>query len=168
MSLFPADIEQLATRIVTEFTQRNLTVATAESCTGGLIAGALTEVAGSSAVVDRGYITYSNTAKIEMIGVSNAVLMEYGAVSRQTALQMVDGALKRSGASLAVAVTGIAGPGGGSADKPVGLVHLAAKSRTGTLLHRDMRYGDLGRDGVRLATVKTALEMLVKVAQDTA
>ena len=168
MSLFPADIEQLATRIVTEFTQRNLTVATAESCTGGLIAGALTEVAGSSAVVDRGYITYSNTAKIEMIGVSNAVLLEYGAVSRQTALQMVDGALKRSGASLAVAVTGIAGPGGGSADKPVGLVHLAAKSRTGTLLHRDMRYGDLGRDGVRLATVKTALEMLVKVAQDTA
>ena len=168
MSLFPADIEQLATRIVTEFTQRNLTVATAESCTGGLIAGALTEVAGSSAVVDRGYITYSNTAKIEMIGVSNAVLMEYGAVSRQTALQMVDGALKRSGASLAVAVTGIAGPGGGSADKPVGLVHLAAKSRAGTLLHRDMRYGDLGRDGVRLATVKTALEMLVKVAQDTA
>ncbi|MGF0538208.1 CinA family protein [Agrobacterium sp. ES01] len=168
MSLFPADIEQLATRIVTEFTQRNLTVATAESCTGGLIAGALTEVAGSSAVVDRGYITYSNTAKIEMIGVSNAVLMEYGAVSRQTALQMVDGALKRSGASLAVAVTGIAGPGGGSADKPVGLVHLAAKSRTGTLLHRDMRYGDLGRDGVRLATVKTALEMLMKVAQDTA
>jgi len=161
MSHFPDDVLALARDIITNFTAKGWMVATAESCTGGLIAGALTEISGSSAVVDRGFVTYTNTAKIEMLGVHEQTLVQFGAVSKETALQMVNGALFRSRADLAVAVTGIAGPGGGSADKPVGLVHLAAKARTGSLIHREMRYGDIGRDKVRLATVRTALEMLL-------
>ncbi|CDZ38646.1 CinA family protein [Neorhizobium galegae] len=164
MSLFPADIEDQARRIIMDFTARGLMAATAESCTGGLIAGALTEISGSSAVVDRGFVTYTNQAKMDMLGVSDATLATHGAVSKETALQMVHGALYRSKGAVAVAVTGIAGPGGGSADKPVGLVHLAAKSRAGKLLHREMRYGDIGRTEVRLATVRTALEMLAEAA----
>lgn len=164
MSLFPADIEDQARRIVAEFTARGKMVATAESCTGGLIAGALTEISGSSAVVDRGFVTYTNQAKMDMLGVTAATLATHGAVSKETALQMVHGALYRSQAAVAVAVTGIAGPGGGSAEKPVGLVHLAAKSRSGKILHREMRYGDIGRTEVRLATVRTALAMLTEVA----
>jgi nicotinamide-nucleotide amidase len=165
MSLFAADIEQLAQEVIRLCSARGLQVATAESCTGGLIAGALTDVSGSSAVVDRGFVTYSNAAKQDLIGVDAATIATYGAVSRETALQMVKGALHRSNASMAVAVTGIAGPGGGSVEKPVGLVHIAAMTKTGVLLHREMRYGDLGRDGVRLATVRTALSLLVELAQ---
>ena len=165
MSLFPGDIIALSTGIIEEFSARGLTIATAESCTGGLIAGALTDISGSSAVVDRGFVTYSNTAKHEMIGVREETLAQFGAVSRETALEMVEGALKAAGTSLAVAVTGIAGPGGGSPQKPVGLVHLAAASKTGKLIHREMRYGDLGRTAIRLATVRTALEMLLDVSQ---
>ena len=164
MSLFPADIEAQAAEIVKRFTQRHLMVATAESCTGGLIAGALTDIAGSSAVVDRGFVTYTNEAKQQMLGVRQDTLVQFGAVSKETALQMVHGALFRSRASVAVAVTGIAGPGGGSGAKPVGLVHLAAKSRSGALLHREMRYGDIGRNAVRLATVRTALDMILSLS----
>jgi len=98
---------------------------------------------------------------MEMLGVQEQTLARFGAVSKETALQMAHGALFRSHADLAVAVTGIAGPGGGSAEKPVGLVHLAAKARNGALIHHEMRYGDIGRDKVRLATVKKALEMLI-------
>ncbi|WP_117191328.1 CinA family protein [Rhizobium terrae] len=164
MSLFPADIEEQARRIILDFTARRLMVSTAESCTGGLIAGALTEISGSSAVVDRGFVTYTNQAKMDLIGVTAATLAAHGAVSRQTALQMAHGALYRSRASVAIAVTGIAGPGGGSAEKPIGLVHLTAQSRAGTILHREMRYGDIGRTEVRLATIRTALEMLLETA----
>ncbi|RWX75580.1 CinA family protein [Neorhizobium lilium] len=164
MSLFPEDIEEQARRIIVSFGARGLMVATAESCTGGLIAGALTEISGSSAVVDRGFVTYTNQAKMDMLGVSEATLATFGAVSRETALQMVHGALFRSRASVAVAVTGIAGPGGGSAEKPVGLVHLAAGRRQGPVLHREMHYGDIGRTQVRLATIRTALDMLVEAA----
>lgn len=163
MSLFPEDIAAAARAIVTDFTRKGWMIATAESCTGGLIAGALTDVPGSSAVVDRGFVTYTNEAKMDLIGVQSAVLAAHGAVSRQTALQMASGALTRSRAHVSVAVTGIAGPGGGSDEKPVGLVHLAAKCRDGRVLHREMRYGDLGRDGIRLATVRTALEMLAEL-----
>ena len=164
MSLYPADIEAMAARIISAFGARRLTLATAESCTGGLIIGALTEISGSSSVVDRGFITYSNQAKIDLLGVQPETLERFGAVSRQTALEMVDGALRQAGSDLAVAVTGIAGPGGGSADKPVGLVHLAAGSAKGKRLHREMRYGELGRSGIRLATVRTALQMLIETA----
>jgi nicotinamide-nucleotide amidase len=165
MGTFPNDIIAQAEAIIRDFTARRLMVSTAESCTGGLIAGALTEISGSSAVVDRGFVTYTNTAKIEMLGVEEETLIRFGAVSQETALQMVHGALFRSRAAVAVAVTGIAGPGGGSAEKPVGLVHLAAKSRSGRLIHRKMLYGDIGRDQVRLATVRTALGMIQELAQ---
>lgn len=163
--MWPADIEQKAREIVTDLTARNLKVATAESCTGGLIAGALTEIAGSSLVVDRGFVTYSNDAKIQMLGIELATLAAHGAVSRETAIEMARGAVFHSGADVAVAVTGIAGPGGGSVEKPVGLVHLAAASRKGATLHREMRYGEVGRDVVRLATVRTALELLADISQ---
>ena len=164
MSIFPTDILQQARHIITSFSEAGHMVSTAESCTGGLIAGALTEISGSSAVVDRGFVTYTNEAKMDMLGVLEPTLKAYGAVSRETALQMVHGALFRSRAHVSVAVTGIAGPGGGSAAKPVGLVHLAAKSRDGRLIHREMRYGDIRRDQVRLATVRTALEMVLELS----
>ncbi|MDU0359913.1 CinA family protein [Rhizobium sp. 25PS6] len=160
MNLFPQDIISTAEAIIRDFTAAGLMVSTAESCTGGLIAGALTEISGSSAVVDRGFVTYTNSAKIEMLGVQAETLLRFGAVSEETARQMVHGALFRSRADIAVAVTGIAGPGGGAAEKPVGLVHLAAKSRDGLLIHRKMLYGDIGRRDVRLATIRTALEMV--------
>lgn len=163
MSLFPAEISDLAQRIISEFSAKGWMVATAESCTGGLIAGALTDIAGSSAVVDRGFVTYTNQAKVDLLGVLPETLEQFGAVSRETALQMSSGALMRSRAHVSVAVTGIAGPGGGSVDKPVGLVHLAARCRDGRVIHREMRYGDLGRDGVRLATVETALGMVLEL-----
>ncbi|MDQ0453708.1 CinA family protein [Rhizobium paknamense] len=165
MSLFPSAIEEKAKAIIADFSVRGLTIATAESCTGGLIAGALTEIAGSSAVVLCGYVTYSNQAKMDMLGVPAVTLEIFGAVSQQTALAMAHGALYRSGAALSVAVTGIAGPGGGSVEKPVGLVHLAAMNRHGATKHREMQYGDLGREGVRMATLHTALEMLIEAAQ---
>ncbi len=163
MSLFPADITATAEDIIRDFTAAGLMVSTAESCTGGLIAGALTEISGSSAVVDRGFVTYTNVAKMQMLGVQEETLARFGAVSEETARQMVHGALFRSRAHLAVAVTGIAGPGGGSPEKPVGLVHLAAKSRSGKLVHRKMLYGDIGRTDVRLATIRTALQMLIEI-----
>jgi nicotinamide-nucleotide amidase len=164
MSLFPADITSMAENIIRNFTAAGLMVSTAESCTGGLIAGALTEISGSSAVVDRGFVTYTNLAKMQMLGVQEETLIRFGAVSEETARQMVHGALFRSRADLAVAVTGIAGPGGGSPEKPVGLVHLAAKSRSGKLVHRKMLYGDIGRTEIRLATIRTALQMVIEIA----
>jgi len=166
MSFWPKDIEDAARAIIEDFSARGLTVATAESCTAGLIAGALTEIAGSSSVFDRSFVTYSNEAKQQMIGVCAETLKAHGAVSRPTALEMAEGALRQSGAAVTVAVTGIAGPGGGSPEKPVGLVHLAAARKDRETLHREMRYGDIGRSAVRLATVRTALEMLAEIGRD--
>lgn len=145
------------------FTERRLKVATAESCTGGLIAAMLTEVPGSSVVVERGFVTYSNEAKTEMLGVDADLIRRLGAVSKEVALAMVAGAIDRSRADIAVAVTGIAGPDGGSPAKPVGLVHLAAMRRGGAPVHLERRYGDIGRQQVRLATVADALEMMTKL-----
>ena len=146
--------------------ERKLTIATAESCTGGLVAGALTDVPGSSAVVDRGFVTYSNEAKREMLGVPLATLKQYGAVSRQTAEAMARGALSKAKVDLAVAITGVAGPGGGSIDKPVGLVHFAVTARDGTSMHAAMRYGDIGRANVRRKSVLQALAMLAELVAD--
>ena len=143
---------------------KKLWIATAESCTGGLVAGALTDIAGSSAVVDRGFVTYTNEAKQQMLGVPAATLEAHGAVSRQTAEAMAKGALAHSSADLAVSITGIAGPGGGSAEKPVGLVHFGAASRDGRLIHRERRFGDLGRYEVRRLSVLEALAMLTELA----
>jgi nicotinamide-nucleotide amidase len=144
---------------------RGLKVATAESCTGGLVTAALTEIAGSSDVVDRGFVTYSNEAKQQMLGVPADTIKKYGAVSRETAEAMARGALGAGNADLVVAITGIAGPGGGSADKPVGLVHVAAASRAGALSHREMHYGDIGRSAVRHKSVLQALMMLKELAE---
>lgn len=155
-----AELMDLATDLLADFRQAGLMVATAESCTGGLIAATLTDVAGSSAVVDRGFVTYSNSAKADMLGVDPALIVANGAVSEPVARAMVKGALDNSGADAAVAVTGIAGPGGGTAEKPVGLVHLAAMRRGGESIHEACRFGDVGRTAVRLLTVKQALTML--------
>jgi nicotinamide-nucleotide amidase len=142
------------------FRARGLRLATAESCTGGLVAGALTDIAGSSDVVERGFVTYSNEAKVEMLGVPEATLAAHGAVSKATAEAMAVGAIRRSAADFAVAVTGIAGPGGGTAEKPVGLVHFAVAARDGRHEHRERRFGDIGRAEVRRRSVLVALEML--------
>ena len=156
-----ADNNALAGRLVREFTDRGWMVATAESCTGGMIAAAITDIAGSSAVLDRGFVTYSNDAKREMIGVSIATLEAYGAVSMQTAIEMAEGALRRSQADFTVSVTGIAGPGGGSPEKPVGLIHMALARRGGKTTHRELRFGGMDRDGIRQATVTEALTLFL-------
>jgi len=144
----------LARALIARCSKRGLLLATAESCTGGLLAAALTEISGCSEVLDRGFITYSNRAKQEMRGVPALTLKKYGAVSRQTALAMVKGALARSDADLAIAITGIAGPGGGSKEKPVGLVYFAAAARGGVRIHRLRRFGALGRHEVRARAVR--------------
>jgi nicotinamide-nucleotide amidase len=144
---------------------KKLTLATAESCTGGLVAATLTEIPGSSDVVERGFVTYSNAAKTAMLGVPADVIARFGAVSRETAEAMAQGALAHSPADLAVSITGIAGPGGGSLGKPVGLVHFAAAARGGALMHYESRYGDIGRAQVRQVSVKQALDMLSALAQ---
>jgi len=159
-------IIEAATALIALCVRNELKIATAESCTGGLVAGALTEVPGSSAVLDRGFVTYSNAAKLQMLGVSADILRDHGAVSRQTAEAMVRGALAKADADLAVAITGIAGPGGGSAGKPVGLVHFAAGSRSGARAHTEMRYGDIGRSPVRHKSVLQALAMLTELARN--
>ena len=143
---------------------KKLMVATAESCTGGLVAGALTDIAGSSAVVDRGFVTYTNEAKHQMLGVPVDTLKQHGAVSRATAEAMAKGVLAHAPADLAVSITGIAGPGGGSPEKPVGLVHFAAATRSGRLIHRERRYGDIGRGEVRRLSVLEAISMLSELA----
>ena len=168
MSIWPEDIEATAKDIVADFTARKLMIATAESCTAGLIAGAITEISGSYTVFDRGFVTYSNPAKEEMLGVSRDTLEAHGAVSRPTAIEMAEGAIRHSAANIAVSVTGIAGPGGGSAEKPVGLVHLAAARKGHATLHREMRYGDIGRQQVRLETLRTAFQMLIEAASSRA
>jgi nicotinamide-nucleotide amidase len=145
---------------------RGIKIATAESCTGGLVAGALTDIAGSSDVVDRGFVTYSNEAKQQMLGVPAATIDKHGAVSRETAEAMARGALGNANADIVVSITGIAGPGGGSKDKPVGLVHFAAASRSGALTHKEMRYGDIGRTEVRRLSVLQALAMLKAMAEN--
>lgn len=164
-----ADVLAAATAVIKLCIERKLTVATAESCTGGLVAGALTEVPGSSAVLDRGFVTYSDNAKQQMLGVPAETLRDYGAVSRQTAEAMAQGALTKAKVDLAVSITGIAGPGGGSADKPVGLVHFAAVTRDGTTLHAGKIFrgenGDLSRAEIRHKSVLQALDMLLELAQ---
>ena len=148
-----------AERLVAAYTAAGRTLATAESCTGGLVAALLTAVPGSSAAVERGYVTYSNAAKAEAIGVDPALIEGHGAVSEPVARAMAEGARAASRADVAVAITGIAGPGGGSAEKPVGLVHLAVASPEGTR-HLARRYSDLGRTEIRRAAVKDALGLL--------
>src|SRR6201986_877495 len=144
---------------------RRLTIATAESCTGGPVAAALTDIPGSSDAIDRGFVTYFNDAKRAMLGVEASTLATFGAVSKETATQMAVGALERAGVDLAVSITGIAGPGGATPGKPVGLVHFAAAARDGRIIHRECRFGAIGRTAVRLRSVVEAVPLLMELAR---
>lgn len=159
------EIRALATEVLKACETRGLMVATAESCTGGMVATALTDIPGSSTVVERGFITYSNEAKAEMLAVPMALIEAHGAVSEPVALAMAEGALAHSRADLAVSITGVAGPGGGTTAKPEGLVNFACARRGRATVHTGIEFGPLGRDEVRAASVKQALEMLLASAK---
>ena len=154
------DLRERAAALLKAYGQRGLKIATAESCTGGLVAALLTEIAGSSAVVERGFVTYSNEAKTELVGVPADLIAAHGAVSEPVARAMAEGALAHSRAHVAVAITGIAGPGGATVAKPVGLVHFGLARRGAPVLHLERRYGDLGREIVRRRAVEDALGLL--------
>ena len=156
-----SESEELARLVLAKCRAKGIMLATAESCTGGMIAAALTDIAGSSAVVDRGFVTYSNEAKMEMLGVREETLRAHGAVSEETALEMAFGALRHSRARIAVSVTGIAGPDGGSAEKPVGLVWFGL-ARTGVETVAEKRlFDNRGRAFIRAESVKVALGMIL-------
>jgi nicotinamide-nucleotide amidase len=158
--MFARDLIARATDLIARYRAAGLMAATAESCTGGLIAGLLTEIPGSSNVLERGFVVYSNAAKEELLGVPAETLASYGAVSSETAVAMAEGALRASRAEVAVSVTGIAGPDGGTAAKPVGLVHFACARRGQPTVAREERFGDIGREAVRLASVRIGLDLL--------
>lgn len=155
----PALIARAAS-ILLRAREQNLKIATAESCTGGLVAALFTEIPGSSATFDRGFVVYSNAAKHDMLGVSAELIETHGAVSAQTACAMAEGALAHSQADIAIAITGVAGPGGGSAEKPVGLVHFASVRAGAPTMPVEMRYGDMGRANVRRAALESALDVI--------
>ncbi|MBQ0708440.1 MULTISPECIES: CinA family protein [unclassified Ochrobactrum] len=157
--------EEKAIAVLEACRRAGVMIATAESCTGGLIAGALTDIAGSSDVVDRGFVTYANEAKAEMIDVSMELINRFGAVSKEVALSMAEGALARSHAGITVAVTGVAGPGGGTDEKPVGLVHIASARKGQPTLHREYRFGPKTRAEIRHATVLAALDLVLENLQ---
>lgn len=158
--MFPDRIRNLALLIMDEAMERRVRIVTAESCTGGLIAGLFTEFAGSSKLLERGFVTYSNESKAEILGVAGDVLADYGAVSEPVARLMAEGAMEQSRANLAIAVTGIAGPGGGTPMKPVGTVHLACARENKAMIHEMLTLGDIGRHEIRMATVEAALNLI--------
>jgi nicotinamide-nucleotide amidase len=158
-------ILELAQQVIELCTEKNVMVATAESCTGGLVAGAITEISGASQVLERGFVTYSDQAKIEMLGVMPITLRQYGAVSKDVALEMAHGAMSRSEAGISVSTTGIAGPTGGTTGKPVGLVHFGGRHYKGAMIHREMKFGEIGRHAIRMASVEVALEMIIELAK---
>lgn len=161
--MFDPDLLRLAKDVLDKARAQNLHIATAESCTGGLVAGLLTEIAGASDVFERGFVVYSNKAKVALLGVSADLIAIHGAVSEPVARAMAEGAIRHSNVQLAVAVTGIAGPGGGSAEKPVGLVHIAAAREGRTLLHERHLFGDTSRRAIRIASVQAALLLLLRL-----
>ena len=158
--MFPARIRNLALLVMDEAAERRVRIATAESCTGGLLAALFTEFAGSSKVLERGYVTYSNHAKAEVLGVAGDILADYGAVSEPVARLMAEGAMEQSRANLAIAITGIAGPGGGTPMKPVGTVHIACARENQAMVHERLSLGDVGRHEVRMQTLEAALNMI--------
>ena len=164
--MFDLIVLEAAEQLLELCKRKHLTVTAAESCTGGLVAGAISAISGSSAVLDRGYVTYSNRAKEEMLGVTPTTLAAHGAVSRPCAEEMAKGALGHAAVDLAVSITGVAGPTGGTPDKPVGLVHFAGASRGGQLIAFEGRYGDVGRSQVRRLSVLQALAMLTELAEN--
>ncbi len=166
--MFPEPVLDLAAKLLAEARAKGLHIATAESCTGGLIAGALTAIPGSSDVFDRGAVVYANQAKMEMLGVPADLLEKHGAVSAEVARAMAEGALTHSAAGIAVSCTGIAGPGGGSAEKPVGLVYLAVAGKARKTRHIECRFGEISRDEIRMRTVTAGLQLLLEATRDSA
>ncbi|MBH64640.1 MAG: damage-inducible protein CinA [Alphaproteobacteria bacterium] len=161
--MFDDEIRHKVSSLLKACRAKGLHISTAESCTGGLIAAALTEISGSSDVFERGFVTYQDDAKAENLGVSRQTLTAHGAVSEPVAREMAAGTLDRSTSQVSVAVTGIAGPGGGSPQKPVGLVHIASASNEGASHHRRCEFGEIGREGIRDATIREALDMLTEI-----
>ena len=165
--MFSPEQLDLARRVLDRCRARKMMLATAESCTGGLIAACLTEIAGSSDVVDRGFVTYSNEAKQADLGVDPDLVMKHGAVSEPVARAMAEGAIKRSRAAIAVSCSGVAGPGGGSVDKPIGLVHIACAQSGRATIHLPRRYGNIGRSPIRLKTLEDALTLVLRQLGDS-
>jgi nicotinamide-nucleotide amidase len=161
--MFPASILTFAATLLDQARTHGLHIVTAESCTGGLIAGALTEISGSSDVVDRGFVVYTNRAKTELLGVTPELIREFGAVSEEVARAMAEGALRHSAAQLAISCTGIAGPSGATPSKPIGLVHFVAACPGQTTLHLECRFGAIGRGNVRMRSVEEALKLLLRI-----
>lgn len=160
--MFSDHIRNLALLVSDDARQKRLRICTAESCTGGLLAGLFTELAGSSDVFERGYVTYSNHAKQDILGVPGDMLADFGAVSEAVVRAMAEGALEASRANIAVAITGIAGPGGGTPMKPVGTVHIACARENRAILHEHCQFGDIGRSAIREETLVTALNLISK------
>jgi len=158
--MFPDELVMTARLLLADAEERRLRFTTAESCTGGLVAALFTQIPGSSKAYERGFVTYSNRAKEEMLGVPGDLIADCGAVSEPVARAMAEGALRESHAHISVAITGVAGPAGGSPLKPVGLVHLAAARENRALLHTACRFGEIGREQIRMAAVETALGLL--------
>jgi nicotinamide-nucleotide amidase len=158
--MFPDELVMTARLLLADAEERRLRFTTAESCTGGLVAALLTDIPGSSSVFERGFVTYSNRAKQEMLGVPGDLIADCGAVSEPVARAMAEGALREAHAHISVAITGVAGPGGGTPMKPVGLVHIAAARENRALIHEACRFGDIGRSGIRMAAVEVALGLL--------
>ena len=163
--MFPEKTLDLANEVITALRDNDLMIVTAESCTGGLIAGALTAVPGSSSVVHGGFVTYANKAKAAMLGVPAGMIEDFGAVSEQVALAMATGARQVSETDISIAVTGVAGPGGGTKEKPVGLVHIGCSSAN-LSKHKEMRFGEIGREKIRIATIDAAFELVLDVLQN--
>ncbi len=157
--MFDAELTNLATDLLTKCREKGIRLATVESCTGGLVAALLTDIAGSSDVFDRGFVTYSNDAKTALVGVPTGLITEHGSVSRDVAVAMAEGGLARSKATLVVAITGVAGPGGGTSLKPVGLVHFALAAQGKETVHQRCQFGEIGRQSVRQASIHQALDM---------
>ena len=154
------EMKDRAAALLDAYKAKGLKIATAESCTGGLVAALLTEISGSSAVVERGFVTYSNEAKTDLVGVPADLIAAHGAVSEPVARAMAEGALTHSLADVTVGITGVAGPTGGTATKPVGLVHFGLARKGSATVHLERRYGDLGRETVRRRAVEDALSLL--------
>jgi nicotinamide-nucleotide amidase len=158
--MFPERLRNLAMLILDDAEQARLKIATAESCTGGLLAALFTGIPGSSSVFERGFVTYSNRAKEEMLGVPGDSLADYGAVSEPVARMMAEGALTNSRANISVGITGVAGPGGGTKMKPVGTVHIACARENRAIIHEHLQLGEISRDAIRMAAVESALNLI--------
>jgi nicotinamide-nucleotide amidase len=161
--MFSLPLLRLAEVVLSDARAQKLRIATAESCTGGLIAGLLTEIPGSSDVLDRGFVVYSNRAKQDMLNVPGDLIADMGAVSEPVARMMAEGAVENSNAHVAIAVTGVAGPGGGTPLKPIGLVHIAACRERRSIIHEAHRFGDVGRSEIRMKSVEAALLLLQRL-----